>query len=40
MDDFHLNFMNFFAKAKGIINVRFNYMREKFNLKIETFPDD
>ncbi|CAD8170919.1 unnamed protein product [Paramecium pentaurelia] len=40
MDDFHQNFLNFFAKVKGVMNVRFNYMREKFNLKIDTFPDD
>ncbi|CAD8085201.1 unnamed protein product [Paramecium sonneborni] len=40
MDDFHLNFMNFYSKVKGVMNVRFSYMREKFNLKIEEFPDD
>lgn len=39
-DDFHQNFLQFYAKTKDILNVRFNYMRELYNLGLDTFPDN
>ncbi|CAD8087499.1 unnamed protein product [Paramecium primaurelia] len=40
IEDFHQNFLNFYAKTKDITNVRFNYMRELYNLGVDTFPDN
>ncbi|CAD8189387.1 unnamed protein product [Paramecium octaurelia] len=40
MDDFHQNFLNFYSKVKGVMSVRLNQMKEKFNLKIDSFPED
>ena len=40
VDDFHQNFLIFYAKTKDITNVRFNYIRELYNLGVDTFPDN
>lgn len=40
VDDFHQNFLHFYSKTKDITNVRFNYMRELYNLGVDTFPDN
>ncbi|CAD8092401.1 unnamed protein product [Paramecium sonneborni] len=40
VDDFLQNFQDFYAQTKDIINVRFNYMRELYNLGIDTFPEN
>ncbi|CAK73981.1 unnamed protein product (macronuclear) [Paramecium tetraurelia] len=40
LDDFHQKFLNFYSKVKGVMSVRLNQMKEKFNLKIDTFPED
>ena len=40
VDDFHQNFLSFYTKTKDITNVRFNYMRELYNLGVDAFPDN
>ncbi|CAD8171132.1 unnamed protein product [Paramecium octaurelia] len=40
MDDFYQNFLNFFSEVNGVKNIRFNCLREEFNLNNDTFPDD
>lgn len=35
MDDFFDQFKDFFEKVKDITNVRFNYMKELYNLGID-----
>ncbi|CAD8076759.1 unnamed protein product [Paramecium primaurelia] len=40
MDDFHQKFLNFFSEVKGIKNIRFNCIRDEFNINIDTFPED
>lgn len=40
VDDFHQNFLNFYIKTKDITNVRFNYIRELYNLGVDTFPEN
>lgn len=40
VEDFHQNFLNFYTKTKDITNVKFNYMRELYNLGVDTFPEN
>ncbi|CAD8181966.1 unnamed protein product [Paramecium pentaurelia] len=40
MEDFYVQFKEFYDKVKDITNVRFAYMKELYNLGLEQFPDN
>ncbi|CAD8171291.1 unnamed protein product [Paramecium octaurelia] len=40
MEDFFVQFKEFYDKVKDITNVRFAYMKELYNLGMEQFPDN
>lgn len=39
-DDFFTNFLKFYSQVKDVGNVRFSYMKELYNLGLDSFPDN